>query len=279
MRGNGTPTSPSKWLTYWRNSLLWVLLLLPLLAIPAHAQEAEKLPLATVEFPPFHFEREGRVIGFITEIVEAGLRRIGYQPEIQIYPSKRGKYLAERGDLAGIFAFTINPERKKSYLFSRPLGCIRDVFFKRKKDDIAWETLSDLSPYLVGATETYNYAPVFLNAMRSGHFQSDLLINSHPELLHLRKITAGHIDLAICELSVCSHLRNENAPEFDTLDYIPKVIGPVRGFHLGFSRAWPEADTLRKRFDQAVIALKEEGVVAGIYQKYGIAPCLRKWPY
>ncbi len=230
------------------------------------------LPLATVEFPPFHYGEGGRVAGFITETVEVTLRRMGYEPQIDIYPSKRGKHLAKTGKLAGIFAFTKKPERLQNYHFTRSLGTIRDVFFKRKGEDITWEELADLQPYLIGATETYNYAPVFLAAVGVGAINTDMVVSQKPEVLHLRKLVAGRIDLAICEISLCNFIIAKSAPEFDRIDFIDKAIGPVRTFHMGISRNWPDAARLTREFDAALSDLQAEGVIAEIHRRYGIVP-------
>ena len=219
------------------------------------ALEQVALPLATVEFPPFHYKKNGQVAGFITDIVKTTLKRMGYEAKIDIYPSKRGKQLAERGKLAGIFAFTKKPERLTKYHFPRPLGTIRDVFFKRKDRSIHWEKMDDLKPYLIGATETYNYAPVFLNAIREKRIHTEMVVSQTPEILHLRKLVGKRIDLAICEISLCRFIIKNNAPAFDDLDYIDQTIGPVRTFHLGISRKWPDSKELTMKFDAALIQL------------------------
>ncbi len=262
MKNNNRPLK--KW---FPTGLLALLLLLP---VPAAAME--ELPLATVEFPPFHFNRDGRVAGFMTEIVEMTVKRMGYRPKIGIYPSKRGKSLVEEGELAGIFAFTKNRERLEKHYFTRALGTIRDVFFKRRDRNLTWKTLSDLKPYLIGATDTHNYAPVFMNAIKDGTIHTEMVVSINPEIIHLRKLLANRIDLAICEISVCKHVQRQNAPEFDELDHIERTIGPVRTFHLGFSKKWPGSAALTKRFDAALMALEKEGKVAEIYARYGFSP-------
>jgi polar amino acid transport system substrate-binding protein len=235
-------------------------------------QTLKDLPLATVEFPPFHYKNGDRVSGFITEIVEATFLRIGYAAKIDVYPSKRGKNLAESGKLAGIFAFTKKPERLKKYHFTSPVGTIRDVFFKRKDRDISWAKMEDLQSYIIGATDTYNYSPIFMRSIRDGVINTEMIVSQTPEVLHLRKLAGKRIDLAICEISLCSFIIRKSAPAFDSLDYIDKAIGSVRTFHLGISRNWPGAAKLTREFDAALVELEDEGVIAEIHKRYGIVP-------
>jgi polar amino acid transport system substrate-binding protein len=236
------------------------------------SQPIKELPLATVEFPPFHYKNQGRVAGFLTEIVETTVSRMGYKAKIDIYPSKRGKLLAESGKLAGIFAFTKKPERLAKYHFTRPLGTIRDVFFKRKDRYISWRELADLKEYLIGATESYNYAPVFMDAVENREINTEMIVSPTPEIIHLRKLVNRRMDMAICEISLCNFIIKKESPMFDSLDYIDKAIGPVRTFHLGISRNWPNAFELTELFNATLIKLEGEGVVQKIHAKYGIIP-------
>jgi polar amino acid transport system substrate-binding protein len=238
----------------------------------AFGQDMRPLPLATVEFPPFHFKSNGEVTGFLTEIVTTTLQRMGYDAKINIYPSKRGKHLAESGQIAGIFAFTKSPDREKKYHFTLPLTHIRDVFFKRKSSNISWEKLEDLQPYLIGATATYNYAPVFLQAIKNDLVNSEMVVSPTPEIIHLRKLVGKRIDLAICEITLCSFIIKQNSKDFNSLDYIDKPVGPVRSFHLGISRKWPGGAKLTKQFNAALLELEKEGVTAQIYTRFGIIP-------
>ncbi|MBF0381115.1 MAG: transporter substrate-binding domain-containing protein [Magnetococcales bacterium] len=238
----------------------------------AFGQNLTPLPLATVEFPPFHYKTGSEVTGFLTQIVKITFKRIGYDAKIDIYPSKRGKNLAERGEIAGIFAFTKNQDRLNKYHFTLPLGHVRDVFFKRKTSDISWEKLEDLKPYIVGATATYNYAPVFLQAIEKGVLKSEMVVSPTPEVIHLRKLVGKRIDIAICEITLCNFIINNNNKEFNTLDYINKEIGDVRTFHLGISRKWSGGEELTRKFNAALLELEKEGVIAQIYDSFGIVP-------
>lgn len=252
------------------SSVLIALLAALFLAGPLLAGPKPALPLVTVEFPPFHYQEEGAGKGFVTEIVARTAAEMGYAPEIRFLPTQRAKLLAETGRAAGVFAFTKNPQRERKYLFTRPLATIRDVFFKRKSDPIAWSRLEDLAPYRIGATATYNYAPHFMQAIRDGVLKVDMISAQAPEMQHLRKLAAGRIDLAICEVSLCGSLVEKHGKELEGIDFINKAIGPTRTFHMGVSRKWPGAAALVKKFDAALIRLEEQGVVSAIQSKYGV---------
>lgn len=235
------------------------------------ARAGEALPIVTVEFPPFGYtDPSGKIRGASTEIVEEVVRRMGFEPKVESVPTKRAFLLASEGTYAAFFTITKSKPRLEKLIYTDPVADIADVFFKRKTDPITWASLADLSDKIVGATDGYNYAPVFLTAMRDGTLKTDMIASNSPELQHLRKLALGRIDLMICERSVCNHLLRTHDPKFSGLDHIDRNIGPVRTFHVGFSKKWPGAADLVKRFNAALAAMWAEGKIQEIHQRYGI---------
>jgi polar amino acid transport system substrate-binding protein len=169
-----------------------------LMASPVPVWSSEKLPMGTFEFPPFNYTDEGEVVGAGTAVVKTILNKLGYTLDITSYPWKRTLEMADEGEVAGLFTFTSNERRVRSNYLTDPIATIYDVFFKRKDEEITWNEISDLKETLIGATDGYNYAPVFLSPLKAGELKIDIIASKNPELLHLKKITAGRIDLAIC---------------------------------------------------------------------------------
>ncbi len=229
-----------------------------------------ELPLGTFEFPPFNYTENGKVVGVSTEIASEILRGLGYKPVITSYPWKRTLIMADRGEIAGLFTYTLNERRKRATHVTMPLGAIYDVFFKRRTSNINLERMGDLKGYIIGATDGYNYAPVFLKPLRSGFIKSDMIASKNPELQHLKKLAKGRIDLAICEISLCSHIIRQHSELINKIHFIDKKIGPVRNFHMGFSKKWPGSKKLRDRFDEAFARLKASGRVTEIYNRYHV---------
>ena len=247
------------------------LFLTVLLAFPGYARPADPLPMVTVEFPPFAYtDLGGQPMGAGTQVAMETVARMGYEPVIDTLPTKRAQQMTFEGTYFALFPVTRSEARERYCIFSEPVSYFADVFFKRKSDDIVWERLDDLGDYVIGATDGYNYAPVFMDAIRDGRLKVDFVVSGSPELQHLRKLVKGRIDLAICELSVCSHLLRKHEPEFDSLDFVSKSIGPLRSFHVCFSRQWPDVESIAARFDQAMSRMREEGRIDEILEHYGV---------
>ena len=241
------------------------------LPLPGHTNPDNVLPMVTVEFPPFAFaDSRGYATGASTQVVAEALAQMGYRSFIDILPTKRAQQMTIKGAYSALFPLTKSAKRESYCLLSDPISYIVDVFFKRKSDAISWERLDDLERHIVGATDGYNYANVFLDAVRRNVIKVDLIASRSPELQHLKKLVNSRIDLAICERSVCTHLLNAHRPEFDSLDFIPKPIGPIRSFRVCFSRKWPGAIHLVSQFNRALERMRVEGKFKAIMDRYGI---------
>ncbi|GBC60240.1 hypothetical protein DENIS_1191 [Desulfonema ishimotonii] len=204
---------------------------------------------------------------------------MGYEPRFRLLPWKRAYRTVAEGEAAMLFTFTKNPEREKDFFFTDALAEIEVIFFKRKADKITWETFDELKNYRIGYVDGYNYGSSFMEAIREKKFsRPDMLGASEmADYQQFLKLSGKRIDLAVCVKSEGLHLIRNNAPAFDDLDYIDKPVGPARGFFCGFSRKWPDAKSLRDRFDKEYGKFKAEGKKAAIFDKYGIsasaAPC------
>lgn len=234
---------------------------------------AEKeLPIGVAEFPPFKYTApDGKIVGADTEIVEQVLRRMGYRPKIDMQPWKRVQEAGMRGQFAAIYSFTKNPDRERHFYFTDPLSTVKDVFYKLKTHHITWNTLDDLKHLTIGASDGYNYAPVFMDAIKQHTLPKVQFVTGEvPELQQLRMLILQRTDMFICEVSVCQYFIHTHAPEFDGVDFIDKPIGPVRTFHLGFSKNWPHAEQLVQEFNTELARFVAAGHRQRIFEKYRI---------
>lgn len=231
------------------------------------------LPIGVAEFPPFKYTApDGKIVGADTEIIEYVFKRMGYTPNIHMQPWTRVQAAGERGDFSAIYSFTKTPEREQLYYFSDPINSVRDVFYKKQNTPLTWRTFEDLKTMRVATSAGYEYAQVFKDAVAERKFQVvHEASGENPDLVNLKNLMAGRVDIAICEISVCQHLIRAHKAELGGIDYIPQGIGPVRTFHVGFSKKWPGAEKLAKQFNEELRKLVASGQRKKIYKKYNIA--------
>jgi polar amino acid transport system substrate-binding protein len=228
------------------------------------------LPIGVAEFPPFKYSApNGRVIGSDTEIVQQVFERMGYRLQIQMQPWKRVQAAGEAGQFAAIYSLTKSAERERHYYFSDPINTVQDVLFKTKNLSFDWKSYDDLSSMRIAVSAGYNYAPEFAEAIRQKKITEIFeTSNRNPETINLRNLTRGLVDLTICEINVCRYLIRSHVPEFDDLEYLAKPIGPVRTFHVAFSRKWPNAEQLSQQFNVELAKFVAEGGRKKIFEKY-----------
>jgi ABC-type amino acid transport substrate-binding protein len=89
-------------------------------------------------------------------------------------------------------------------------------------------------------------------------------------LQNLKKLKARRIDLFICNPDVCGFIIKTQAPEFDDLDYIETLVAPLRTFHVGFSKKWPNSKAIRDEFNKAFDEFLKSGELKQLYDDYGM---------
>lgn len=228
------------------------------------------IKLATAHFPPFRIHEDGQLSGADVEIVTEVFRRMGFETEIQVAPFKRVFAMAGEGQVAAVFTLTRNPEREEVLLFSDPVSSVTDALFKRQDNKLEWKNYPDLKGTTIGLSLGYGYPEQFLNALDANIFRPDHVGADEPELTHLRKLQQGRIDLAICEISVCSWLIARNKAELGGIVPMKKLVGTPRPFLVGFSKKWPGADNLRKKFNQELSRFIAQGRRRAVFKKYSI---------
>ena len=231
----------------------------------------KSLPLATLELPPCNYLKDGKPVGASVEFVRELFARMGYETTIRIMPFKRGKKATAEGKYAGLFTIVKSPERLKHYYYPNPITVNKNVFFKRKEDDLSWDTMEDLKDYRLGLSEGYSLPPILQAAIDMKIFRSiDTLSSQTPALLQLRKLAKKRIDFFMTEMGEGIFYKKQFAPEFDSIDFNPKPVGPVKNWYFVFSKRWPKARQLVRQFNVELEKMISEGRQKTIYGKYGI---------
>lgn len=241
------------------------------LAEPSTPLAQKTLPLATLELPPFNYLSKGKIVGASVEFVREIFSRMGFNTTITLLPFKRGKKETTLGKYAGIFTIVKSPERMKVFYYPDPITVNRNVFFKRSGEELFWNTMEDLKKYSFGMSDGYSHPPILQAAIEKGVFRNiDRIAVEKPALLQLRKLARGRIDFFMTEVGEGLFYKKEYAPEFDSIDYNPKPVGPVKNWYLVFSKKWPGARRLVRAFNAELKKMTAEGRRAEIYGKYGV---------
>ena len=122
---------------------------------------AQKLTLFTEEFPPFNFTKNKKLTGVSTQIIEAVMKKAGFEYQIRSLPWARAYKMSQAKPNS--FIFSISRREKREDLF-KWVGIIapstHSVFALKNRSDIKIEQLEDLKNYEIGTSiedsrETY----------------------------------------------------------------------------------------------------------------------------
>ena len=191
--------------------------------------------LTSLEWPPYTgSELPGE--GMSSEVVRAAFEAVGYTVEIRFYPWKRA---VEHGrydfDVDGYFPEYVSAEREEYFLFSDAIGTSPLGFVEKKSKPVHWETLQDLAQFDIGTVQGYVNTRGFDQMVEQGKLLIDASVS---DLLNLRKVMAGHLDLAVVDVNVFRYLIGHDErlwQERNRLRVNPHLLG-VNTLHVCFRK-------------------------------------------
>ncbi|WP_085909619.1 substrate-binding periplasmic protein [Kiloniella majae] len=228
------------------------------------AVSAETLYLVNDDFPPYNSASLLKG-GLATDIVTTALKRAGYETRIEFLPWSRALKYAKTGRADGVLGAWYTEERAKNYLYSTPLLNSKLRLVKLTTKEITIENLEVLSVYSIGLLRNYAYElPVAYEDTNT------TVINDFYQGLEL--LRRGRIDLLPEEENVARHQLQKIYPKWDE---IYNFAGPVLGhkaLHFVISKKRKDADTIIRRFNEALAQIKSDGTLAQIYRDHNIPP-------
>ncbi|MBU1344055.1 MAG: transporter substrate-binding domain-containing protein [Proteobacteria bacterium] len=225
----------------------------------------QKILLVTGEWSPYTSEKiEG--YGFFTEIVSAIFKDAGLEVEYKFYPWQRCESLVKSGTAFATFPYKVTEDRKKTYDFSHSLASSTGRFFylkKRIKSDIKWESFTDLKPYSIGGTKGYWYEKPFKeNGLK--------IYYGYNDENGIRNLWLERVDLLATEELVGWSLIKKMFPqEIDKFDTVKKPLNQDN-LSLMISLSYPNAASIKEKFNVCLERIKGKGVYSKILKKHNI---------
>jgi polar amino acid transport system substrate-binding protein len=246
-----------------RRSFVWILFLC---AAAAHGW-AQDLKFVTFDFPPFSYEFAGEAAGPFADIVRRTCVEMKVKCAIQVLPWTRAQEEVKEGRANGMFPIGWNKERVQWVHFSPAVLNTEYGFFVKRDNPLRFTNLSDIAGYTVGVFGPSNTSTT-LEALRDGMSRDGLkaiTIDMRPDSASgFKKLAVGRVDAVftnrdvgysvITQLGIKSDVRYSGAQE--ELQYF-----------VGFSTAHNDENVL-KAFDAALLALRQQGDIKTILDKY-----------
>lgn len=251
-------TNRRYWPTVGRIACLSALLSLS----TVHNAQGETLTAASDNWPPFFMQTDGQLSGIGHDILTEIARRTGDRIKMQKLPNKRALKLFDEGkiDLIVIDSPLWNdPQNIPGMLFTDELMAVSEYIYFLRDSHVEVKTPADLAGKTVTILRGYSY-PSFDAAFASGTVQKYEVYNEQSLLEMLIKKRAS----AIFMDSIAFHYNVQK------LKHDPNLFKSglqLSNAPLGVKVRRARADIL-PRFNQAIAAMKADGSINKIVQKY-----------
>ncbi|WP_169337051.1 substrate-binding periplasmic protein [Algicola sagamiensis] len=218
----------------------------------------DRVTLGLGEYPPYH-SSDLPHYGAATRIMTMIFERAGIQVRYVFFPWQRAYVETRKGTIDGTGLWERDSETIDKFLISKAVFEYRTYFFHKKSLKFDWKTIDDLRGYQIGGLIGYYYGDAFQKAEENG----TLSLHRVPhESQNMKKLLLGRVQLipisiesAKAFLSATGKLR-----EWQNLAYHPKPLYRATS-HLLLSLVVKENQERMRRFDQALVEMKSEGLI------------------
>lgn len=189
-----------------------------LLGYTQFSHASVQLQVVTEEWPPFNYtNKEGRIVGRATLVVEQLLRDANISYEMHSYPWVRALQQAKKVPNTMIFSIFKTSEREEQFKWLCPLIESPKIFLFRltSREDLANLTLSQLNKHSIAVIKN-DVAFDFLQHHPQVHLDSSSL-----GVTNFRKLIAGRVDyMASTEFTM---IENIKAQGLDAGIIVPEI--------------------------------------------------------
>ncbi len=247
------------------SNFLVILSLLVCILLPVRSYAIE-LTILTENYPPYNYseEKNGRVIGFTTELVEAILKETGNEHlTIELYPWKRAYMMVQKEPNILLFTMTRTKERENQFKWVGPVAeRVQWLWKLKKRTDINIKTLKDAENYTITVVPD---SAVYQYLVSQGFKDEKQLRPIYDGNLSTKIFLVGHDDLIFdTKLGMAYRLKLLGK----SADLVEPVLAlPSTGnYYLAFSLRTP--DSTVSLFQEVLDNLKSNGTFNRILQKY-----------
>ncbi|MCP3921368.1 MAG: transporter substrate-binding domain-containing protein [Desulfobacterales bacterium] len=235
-----------------------------ILCIGLNSVYARNFKIACNDYAPYHYPNDNKVKGYVVELIDAVMKRMGHSAEFKIYPWKRCLYSSKSGMVDGIAFIFKNNDRSKwlHYQKGNVIAYERIAFYKIKGFKFSYD--GDLSKIKdrIGVISGMSYGPKFDTAIPSLKIEG---VNSVKILL--KKIVKGRHPLLVNNTMVTDWY----GKKMGFTNKIERVNPPIskNNGYIAFSKK-TVTETLSKQFAKALTQFKQTAKFKKIQKKYSV---------
>ena len=217
----------------------------------------EILQLMTEEYPPVTFRKDGKVTGFVTDIVREIIARQNIPDNIRLTSWKNAYNLTLLNPNVVLFSIERTPERENLFQWVGPVGKNNATFYTKKGSGIKIGSLEDARKIPAIATTTNWFTEQYL---KSKGF-TNLVSSPLPETT-VKQLMNEEVQLSIfTDITVPEIVKNAG---YSMVDLEPVFTVSNTYFYIGMSLGTPLE--MVKKWQSALDDLKADGTFEKIYR-------------
>ncbi|WP_186647089.1 substrate-binding periplasmic protein [Fluviispira vulneris] len=191
-----------------------------IICLVTHSKDLKNIEIVTEEYPPYNYsDKNGRVIGINTEIIQAVLKEIQISGKISVYPWKRAQKIAQNNPNILIYSIVRNPAREKYYKWVGKINKQRFNIYSKDKQ-IKLSSIEDAKKYIVGV---YNGDILEILFLRHGFRDGDNLYIAQKNENLYKMLTSDRIQLWPIDEAAAKFLLRKNNEKIDDLGIAFKI--------------------------------------------------------
>jgi len=230
--------------------------------------------LATLDWEPYIGTRMPDQ-GYAAALVRAAFADQGWTVQIEFYPWARALHLAGTGAVDGLMPEYYNPSRLAEFKYSAAFPGGPLVFYKRRGDPVSFAVDPSKQPdAALRALRGKRFGVVrgYLNTQEFDAASYLTKEEANDDATNLRKLVYKRIDLAVIDRRVAEHLIRTEYPGYRTrIEPMSPALAEVP-LYIAFSRKSPRNAAALLAFNRGLAAMKKDGRVDALYQRYILTP-------
>lgn len=244
----------------------WFCVTLSLLVLAACVCPAQKnfmgvseIQMVTEEYPPVTFMKEGKVTGFVGDIVREIITRQGIPDRIRLTSWDEAYNLALSKPNVVLFSAERTEKRENLFQWVGPVGKNSAIFYAKKGSGIRIQSLEEAKKVSAIATTTNWFTEQFLKDKGFTNLvSSPLPVTGVKQLMNGEATVAVFTDITVPEIVKAAGYR------MDDLEPVFTVSNTY--FYIAVSRGTP-AEMVQK-WQSVLASLKADGTFEKIYRSY-----------
>ncbi len=226
--------------------------------LPAEAPP-EIIQMVTEEYPPVTFMKDGKVTGFVTEIVREITRRESIPDNIRLTSWDEAYNLALINPNVFLFSAERTEQREKLFKWVGPVGKNSSIFYAKKGLGIKMDSLEDARKVAAIGTVTSWFNE---QDLKNRGFTN--LVSSQVPADSVKKLMNDEVKLCVLTDITASDIVKSAGYSMDDLEPVATLSSTY--FYIALSLGTP-METIEK-FKSALAGIKSDGTFEKIYRSY-----------